>query len=86
MTPDEFRRAMTADPFRPFVIPLAGGDSVAVWERGQVEYPRSSHPSGEGETHFVVVVRHDGDNISFVDLTLGIRRQCNLRELPGRPE
>jgi hypothetical protein len=86
MTPDEFRRAMEADPFRPFVIPLAGGDSVAVWERDQVEFPLSSHPSREGEAHFVVVVRHDGDNISFVDLTLDIRRQCDLGVLPGRPE
>jgi hypothetical protein len=86
MTPDEFRRAMEAEPFRPFVIPLAGGDSVAVWERDQVEYPLSIRPTGEGEAHVVVVVRHEGDNISFVDLTLGIRRQCSLRELPGRPE
>jgi hypothetical protein len=86
MTPDEFRRAMEAEPFRPIVIPLSGGDSVAVWERDQIEFPLSSRHAGEGEPNIVVVVRHDGDNISFVDLTLGIRRQCNLGEFPGRPE
>lgn len=61
MTTEQFRTALKARPFQPFVIKTAGGDEYPV------SHPEMAAQLGTGRT---VVVEVPGDAVTILDLLL----------------
>lgn len=78
MAPDRIREALTATPFRPFTVELAGGKRIPV---KQVDYTRLS-PAGRT----LIVFTDDEDSMEMNDVFLISHLSSDGGRAPrGRP-